>query len=113
MENTLKKRVMRRVYAVWLVRKTGPLVAETAGISLAGFWGMQYISPVHVVVNAIAAADGFRAFFIFFVRSFQHLSVPSQFAMVVSAMLAAVILRNMWFHAVQLGRLRNGFSANG
>lgn len=104
---------MRRVYAVWFIRKTGPLAAETTGILLLGFWGLQYVSPVHVFVNAIAAADGFRTFFVFFIRSFQHLSAPAQFAMAVSAMFTAVILRDMWSHAAQLGRLRNGFSADG
>lgn len=102
MQNELKKRIMRRVYTIWLVRRATPLAGEMCGLSLFGFWGLNYISPVNIMTNAFSAADGFYAFGLFFVRAFQHLSAPSQFALVAIGVLGALIVRDAWS---QLGRL--------
>lgn len=102
MENDLKKRIMRRVYAVWFVRKAAPLAAEGAGLLVLFVWGLRYVSPANIMVNAISAADGLYAFFMFFVRNFQNLPAASQFALAASVILAIVIARDMW---IQGGRL--------
>ncbi len=93
---------MRRVYTIWMVRKATPVAGEMCGLFVLGFWGLKYVSPTSVLANAFSAADGLNAFVMFFVRAFQHLSAPSQFALVAAGILGAIILRDVW---TQLGRL--------
>ena len=101
-KNALKKRIMRRVYTIWMVRKATPVAGEMCGLFVLGFWGLKYVSPANIMANAFSAADGLNAFTMFFVRAFQHLSAPSQFALVAAGILGAMILRDVW---IQLGRL--------
>ena len=102
MQITLKKRIMRRVYVTWFVRKATPAAGELAGFGVLSFWGLKFVSPIDVLINSISAADSFRALVIFYSNAFNHLSAPAQFALVTGVLLAVVIIRDVW---LQLGRL--------
>jgi len=111
MDNELKKRIMRRVYAIWFVRKAAPLAAEVVGIFVLFAWALRYNSPASIMANAISASDGLFAFFMFFARTFSILTPATQFAFVVTSILAAIIARDMWSHGQELTSVRNKFSA--
>ncbi|MBI2639736.1 MAG: hypothetical protein HYW90_02475 [Candidatus Sungbacteria bacterium] len=110
MEKELKKRIMRRVYTIWFVRKAAPLATETAGLVALFTWALQYISPANIVANAISASDGFYAFFLFFGRSFTILTPALQFSFVATTVLVAIIARDIWSHGQELAAMRNKLS---
>lgn len=97
---------MRKIYTIWFVRKATPVVGELAGFGLLVWWGLKYVSPGNILINAISAADGAYAFLMFFVRTFAHLSAPSQFASVASIILMAVIFRDVWLGIERFSALR-------
>ena len=92
---------MRRVYITWFIRKATPVAGELAGFGVLGFWGLKFVSPANILINSVSATDSFRALVIFYSNAFNHLSAPAQFALVVGALLAVVIIRDVW---LQLGR---------
>lgn len=110
-DKELKKRIMRRVYTIWFVRKAAPLATETAGLLTLLIWALQYISPASIMANALSASDGFYAFFLFFGRNFTILTPALQFSFVVTTVLAAIIVRDIWSHGQELASARNKFFA--
>lgn len=102
MQNELKTRIMRRVYAIWFLRRVARLAGKMAGLIVLAIWGLKYVSPTSILTNAFAAADGTYAFLVFFIRAFENLSPASQFAFAASLALAAIIGRDLW---LQGGRL--------
>ena len=106
MKNTLKKRIMRRVYVTWFIRKATPAAGELAGFGVLGFWGLKFVSPVDILINSISATDSFRALVIFYTNAFNHLSAPAQFALVAGAVLAVVVIRDVWLQLERLVALR-------
>lgn len=114
MVTTLKKRIMRRVYTIWFIRKATPIAGELTVLGVAIFWGLKYTSPANIVANSISASDSMYAFMMFFVRSFSILTPPAQFALVVTGLLGAFIARDIWTQAGRLSELRSKmfFSTN-
>ena len=96
MAKTLKRKVMRRIYTVWFIKKATPAAGELAGFALLTNWGLQHVSPGHIMVNAISASNGFNAFGMFFVRAFMQESAAAQFAIVISGILGVIVLRDVW-----------------
>lgn len=93
---------MRRVYTVWFIRKATPAAGELAGFGLFINWGLKYVSPENILINAFSASDGLNTFAMFFVRAFMHLSDPSKFALVLGAIFGIIVVRDVW---TQLNRL--------
>ena len=56
MDNLLKKRIMRKVYAIWFVRSVYAKIAVIGAILIAAY---LHISFVHVFSNTINASSGF------------------------------------------------------
>lgn len=102
----LKKRIMRRVYTIWFIRKAAPLAGEIALLGVLAIWGLQYISPANILVNAVSAASGLSSLAIFFVNAFSHLSAPSQMAVMASAVVSLLTVRDIWTNVERLAALR-------
>lgn len=50
---SLKKKIMRRVYAIWLFREiTSPFALEIISCLVLFFWMTRYISPINILRNA-------------------------------------------------------------
>lgn len=107
MATTLKKRIMRRVYTIWFIRKAVPLGAELAVLGIAVVWGLQHTSPANILTNSISASNNMYAFMMFFIRSFSILTPPAQFALVITGLLGAFIARDIWTQAGHLSDARN------
>lgn len=96
----LKKRVMRRVYAVWFLRSVAPMLAvEFVLLSGVAVGVLAHISIRHIAINALAASSGLQSFFQFFIDNFFVKSIQSR-------LLAAVYIAMLAF----FGRdIRNAF----
>ena len=89
-QERLKKRIMRRVYAVWFLRSVAPLLAvEFVLLSGVAVGVLAHISIRHIALNALAASSGLQSFLQFFIDNFFVKSIQSRLlAAVYVAMLA-------------------------
>lgn len=75
----LKRRTMRRVYAVWFWRSVAPLLAVEfvllAGVAVGV---LTHISLRHIIVNAMTSSDSIQAFVQFFLNNFFVKSIQSR-----------------------------------
>lgn len=92
----LKKRIMRRVYAVWFWRSVAPLLAvEVILISGVAIGVLTHISVRNIMVNALASSHDIRAFLQFFVSNFFVKSIQSRLLFGAFAVVAAFFIRDL------------------
>lgn len=99
MDTALKKRIMRRVYAVYLMRKaTSPVALQTYLLSFLTLQLFLFVSMRHVVENAPNVFD-VGAFARFYAQSFLQTELSVQVLAVgvlsVSSWMARGIVRNV------------------
>jgi len=100
----LKKRIMRRVYAVWFLRSVAPLLGAEIVLLVGVAAGvLTHISVRHILLNALAASEGGRSFVQFFIDNFLVKSIQSRLLLALYLVLAAFFIRDL---SSVLGRLR-------
>jgi len=100
----LKRKIMRRVYALWFWRSVAPLLGVELVLVVGVAAGvLAHISLRHILLNAISASDGLRAFIQFFVDNFFVKSIQSRLLFGVWLAVMAFFLRDL---LSTLGRLR-------
>lgn len=91
----LKRRIMRRVYGIWFWKSVAPLLAVEAVLIVGVAVGvLTHISVRQILLNALQASDGVRAFAQFFVDNFFVKSIQSQLLVAVWAVLLAFFVRD-------------------
>ena len=75
MDNLLKKRIMRRVYAIWFVKSVYAKMAVLGAILIASY---LHISFVHVFSNTINASSGFLLSAKYLTSSFMAADIVSK-----------------------------------
>lgn len=92
----LKRRVMRRVYAVWFWKSAAPLLAvELVMLAGVAVGVLTHISVRHIMQNALAASADARAFIQFFINNFFVKSVQSQLLAGVYAVVTFFFVRDI------------------
>lgn len=92
----LKRRIMRRVYAVWFWRSVAPMLAvELVLLTGVAVGVLTHISLRNVMLNALGASADTRAFLVFFVRNFFVKSIQSRLLVVVYGVLVAFFARDI------------------
>ena len=75
----LKRRIMRRVYALWFGRSVAPLLAvEFVLLAAVAAGVLAHISVRHIAMNAITASADVTAFIKFFISNFFVKSIQSR-----------------------------------
>ena len=87
MDNLLKKRIMRRVYAIWFVKSFYAKMAVLGAILVASYW---HISFVHVFSNTINASSGFLLSAKYLTSSFMAADIISK--TLLAGMIVAVFI---------------------
>ncbi len=87
MDNLLKKRIMRRVYAIWFVKSVYAKMAFFGAVLIASY---LHISFVHVFSNTLNASSGFLLSAKYLTSSFAAADIISKSLFV--GMLAAVFI---------------------
>ena len=87
----LKKRIMRKIYLLWFLKKINSPVSIKTGIflisaTLAGY----YISFISIFKNALKSSHSPIDLTSFFVRSFSYADLPSK--LIVLMLLASIYL---------------------
>lgn len=102
--NPLKKRIMRRVYAVWFWKSIAPLLAVEliliAGVTIGV---LTHVSLRSIMANAFGASSGVKAFILFFVNNFFVKSIQSRLLVAVFGALVGFFIRDF---ASALRRMR-------
>jgi len=75
MDNLLKKRIMRRVYAIWFVKSFYAKMAVLGAILIASY---LHISFVHVFSNTLNASSGFLLSAKYLTSSFMAADIVSK-----------------------------------
>ncbi len=98
--SAIKKRVMRRVYSVWFLKSFGPLLGVELILILGVAVGvLTHISVRNVMINALSASSGVRAFVQFFIDNFFVKSIQSRLLVAVYGVLVGFFVRdfvNAW-----------------
>ncbi|MBI3627665.1 MAG: hypothetical protein HY220_02885 [Candidatus Sungbacteria bacterium] len=92
----LTKRIMRRVFATWFIRRIlPPLVLEfgALGLVLAGIH--EYISIRFVMRNAVHAIHGVPSLIMFSESALAHTAFVPRLLMAASIMLAILLIRDL------------------
>ena len=87
MDNLLKKRIMRRVYAIWFIKSVYAKMAVFGSILFASY---LHISFVHVFSNTINASSGFLLSAKYLTSSFAAADIVSKFLL--AGMIMAVFM---------------------
>ena len=87
MDNFLKKRIMRRVYAIWFVRSVYAKIAVIGAILIASY---LHISFVHVFSNTLNASSGFLLSAKYLTSSFMAADIISK--TLLAGMIVAVFI---------------------
>ena len=87
MDNFLKKRIMRRVYAIWFVKSVYAKIAVIGAILIASY---LHISFVHVFSNTIIGSSGFLLSAKYLTSSFMAADIISK--TLLAGMLVAVFI---------------------
>lgn len=93
--NPLKKRIMRRVYAVWFLKSIAPLLAvEFILLSGVAIGVLANVSLRNVMINAFNASSGVQDFLQFFINNFFIKSVQSRLLVAVYGALLGFFVRD-------------------
>lgn len=96
LDQELKRRTMRRVYAVWFWRSVAPLLGVELILLLGVAVGvLTQISVRSILINALAASADALAFAKFFVSNFFVKSIQSRLLAVVWTVLLIVFTRDV------------------
>jgi len=102
--NPLKKRIMRRVYALWFWKSVAPLLAVELILIVGVTVGvLTHISLTNIMSNALHASSGLKAFILFFVNNFLVKSIQSRLLVAVYGALVGFFVRDF---ASALRRMR-------
>ena len=85
--NLLKKRIMRRVYAIWFVRSVYAKMAVIGAILIASY---LHISFINVFSNTVNASSGFLLSAKYLTSSFAAADIVSKFLL--TGMIVAVFM---------------------
>ena len=101
----LKKRIMRKVYFMWLWKSVAPLLAVEVILLLGvGLGVLTHISLKNILLNAISSSADFRAFIVFFVNNFFVKSIQSRLLVVAYLAVAFFFGRDLRNALRRLGR---------
>ncbi|MBI2055275.1 MAG: hypothetical protein HYT42_00045 [Candidatus Sungbacteria bacterium] len=93
--NPLKKRVMRRIYAVWFLKSVAPLLAvEFILLSGVAIGVLTHISLRNIMINALNASSGVEDFLQFFIDNFFVKSIQSRLLVAVYGALIGFFIRD-------------------
>ena len=93
--NPLKKRIMRRIYAIWFFKSVAPLLAvEFILLSGVAIGVLTHISLRNIIINAFNASSGVRDFIQFFIDNFFVKSVQSRLLVAVYGALIGFFIRD-------------------
>jgi len=87
MDNLLKKRIMRRVYAIWFIKSVYAKMAIFGAILIAAY---LHISFVHVFSNTLNASSGFLLSAKYLTSSFMAADIISK--TLLAGMIVAVFM---------------------
>ena len=87
MDNLLKKRIMRRVYAIWFIKSVYAKMAIFGAILIAAY---LHISFVHVFSNTLNASSGFLLSAKYLTSSFMAADIISK--TLLAGMIVAVFI---------------------
>ena len=87
MDNLLKKRIMRRVYAIWFVKSVYAKIAVIGAILIASY---LHISFVHVFSNTLNASSSFLLSAKYLTSSFMAADIISK--TLLAGMIVAVFI---------------------
>ena len=90
----LKKKIMRRVYMVWLAKRVvNPVSIKFVGLFVAFAWLRQYVSIKHVLYNSPSFTD-LNETVSFFSHAFLNTNRLAEFLIVAVALLAVFLVRD-------------------
>ena len=92
---SLKRTIMRRVYAVWFLRRVAPgLALELVLVIGVAVGVLTHISPRAILMNALAASSGLFDFVQFFIDNFFVKSIQSRLLAAAYAVILAFFIRD-------------------
>lgn len=95
-EQDLKRRIMRRIYAIWFWKSVLPMLAVELVLLVGVAVGvLTHISLRHIFLNALQSSANAAAFFQFFIDNFFVKSIQSQLLVATYAVLAAFFVRDL------------------
>ena len=95
-EQDLKRRIMRRIYAIWFWKSVLPMLAVELVLLVGVAAGvLTHISLRHILLNALQSSAGVAAFFQFFIDNFFVKSIQSQLLVATYAVFAAFFIRDI------------------
>lgn len=91
-----KKRVMKRIYAIWFLKNFGPLLAVELILLFGVAVGvLTHISVRNIMVNAFSSSSGIGAFIQFFIDNFFVKSIQSRLLVAVYGVLIGFFVRDI------------------
>jgi esterase/lipase superfamily enzyme len=91
----LKKRVMRRIYAIWFLRKaTSPIFVKTGIFLLFVLAASYYISFIDIIKNVFNSSGSFSSFSSYIVNSFIFADILSQILTIGILVTAGFVFRD-------------------
>ncbi len=94
-DRDLKRRIMRRVHAIWFWKSVAPMLAVEALLLTGVAVGvLTQISPKAILVNALAASSDAWAFVKFFISNFFVKSLQSRLLVALYLVMAGFFLRD-------------------
>ena len=95
-DEILKKKIMRRVYSVWLFRRaTNPFALEMLAFAAAFFWLAFYVSFENVAENVFPMMGSPVSFVEFFILAFSATELVSKILLVVAALSAVLMIKDL------------------
>lgn len=104
---TLKQRIMRRIYFIYMVRNFAPLAFDGAVIILAAFFVTVFVSVRDVLANFSVAASGSSAFQ-FSVAAVSGTKLPTKILLLVLGIVGFFSVRHLKRAARAIQKLREG-----
>ena len=96
----LKRRVMARIYAIYVLRQTtSPFCLKTITLGSAVASGLFWFSWVQVFQNMFSAVDGLTAFLHYSWSAFLHTELPVQFIVILSFGIILWLIRDIFLAA--------------
>lgn len=98
MSDKIKKKIMRRVYTIWLFKKiTSPVFIETFVFAAMLFLAVSYISFLNVMRNAFNASSSVFSLPEFFVNSFIAADTISKLLLMGMMFMVFILSRDLLF----------------
>lgn len=94
--SSVKKRIMRNVYGVWLMRMMAPIVfVELPVLTVLAYFAAKFIFVQRVLENLAASASGIGDALRFMSSAFMHTHIQTQLVLVSGLVVGMFLARDL------------------